>query len=244
MCILTLAWAVHPRWHLVLAGNRDERHARPAAALGRWTDRPSVIAGRDLQSGGTWLGVSDPGRMVVVTNQRGHGAPHPDRASRGALVADMLAGDGLYADPTESMLNDFNIFTLIAVDGARARLLTNSPGPAIADLSPGIVGLSNGPFADPWPKTRQLNGMMADWIAADRDDPMSLLAALRTDHVPDGTPPDAEQSPIFIRDSAYGTRCSTIVAIDHRGAGMIAERRYDADGAVIGEDRMNFAWPL
>lgn len=244
MCIVTMAWAAHPRWHLVLAGNRDEHHVRPSAALAQWDDRPGIIAGRDLQSGGTWAGVSDAGRMAVVTNQRGYGMAHPDRASRGALVTDMLTGEGVYAAPTMAALDDFNPFTLIAVDRHHARLLTNRPHPDTIDLPPGIIGLSNGPLADLWPKTRQLNAMLADWLVTGDDDPESLFAALRTDSPPDDIPPDAEPSPIFIRDAIYGTRCSTIITIDRTGQGMIAERRYDADGQRTGETRIEFAWPL
>src|SRR4249919_1335275 len=97
MCVLAFAWHAHPRWPLVVAGNRDELHARPTIPLARW-DRPShLLAGRDLQSGGTWLGVSEQGRFAVVTNLRGYGVPQPDCASRGALVADALS-EGRYAD--------------------------------------------------------------------------------------------------------------------------------------------------
>src|ERR1700754_2725628 len=98
MCILAFAWQAHPRWHLVLAGNRDERHDRPAAPLARWEAPADLIAGRDLKSGGTWLGVSEKGRLAVVTNLRGHGGPDPAKVSRGALVADLLAGEGAYGD--------------------------------------------------------------------------------------------------------------------------------------------------
>src|SRR5438093_10047665 len=120
MCILALAWQAHPRWHLVVAGNRDELHARPSAPLARWDQPEHVIAGRDLKSGGTWLGVSEQGRMAVVTNLRGYGNPEPDRASRGALVTDVLSGDGRYADPSGAKLSDFNPFNLILVDRAQA----------------------------------------------------------------------------------------------------------------------------
>lgn len=77
MCVLALAWKAHPQWRLVVAGNRDERHDRPAAGLRRWDEAAGVLAGQDLQSGGTWLGVSDQARFAVVTNLRGYGAPNP-----------------------------------------------------------------------------------------------------------------------------------------------------------------------
>ncbi|HVR91240.1 MAG TPA: NRDE family protein [Novosphingobium sp.] len=91
MCVTALAWRAHPRWSLVAIGNRDEYHQRLAAPLAQWDDGSGIIAGRDLQSGGTWLGVT-PTRFVLVTNLRGYGLPDPDRASRGGLVIDLLAG--------------------------------------------------------------------------------------------------------------------------------------------------------
>ena len=104
MCVLAFAWRAHPRWQLVVAGNRDELHTRPTAPLARWTDPDHLLAGRDLLSGGTWLGVSGQGRFAVVTNLRGHGAPRADAESRGRLLRDYLAGDGeraAAAVPTE-----------------------------------------------------------------------------------------------------------------------------------------------
>src|SRR5690606_22104535 len=99
MCIMAMAWHAHPRWRLLLVGNRDELHARPAAPLARWDEPDHLIAGRDLQSGGTWLGVSEQGRCAIVTNRRGYGLPDPAKASRGALVTDLLRGEGAYAAP-------------------------------------------------------------------------------------------------------------------------------------------------
>src|SRR3546814_9394951 len=92
MCVVALAWQVHPDWPLILIGNRDEFHDRPSAPLGPWDDGSGIVAGRDLQAGGTWMGLHAPsGRVVVVTNVRGE-MPDPARASRGALVVDLLRG--------------------------------------------------------------------------------------------------------------------------------------------------------
>ena len=90
MCLIAFAWDVHPRWRLLLAGNRDEFHARPSAALARWDDAP-IVGGRDLEAGGTWLGVTDGGRCCVVTNVRDPRDPQFG-ASRGLLATDYLRG--------------------------------------------------------------------------------------------------------------------------------------------------------
>src|SRR5690606_2500114 len=82
MCVVAFAWDAHPRWRLVLAGNRDEFHARPTAALARWEDAPGIVAGRDLEAGGTWLGVDDAGRCALVTNVRDLRAPQDGLSDR------------------------------------------------------------------------------------------------------------------------------------------------------------------
>ena len=165
MCVLAFAWHAHPRWPLVVAGNRDELHARPTNPLARW-DRPThLLAGRDLQSGGTWLGVSEQGRFAVVTNLRGYGVPQPDRASRGALVTDVLS-EGGYADLRDAELRDFNPFNLIVADREQACFLSNRPKIVRSLLAPGIYGLSNGALDEPWPKTMQLKEMLLEWIVS------------------------------------------------------------------------------
>src|SRR5215472_8209722 len=92
MCLLVFAWK-HPAHPLIFAGNRDERHARPSAAAGFWPDAPEVLGGRDLEAGGTWLGVTAAGRFAVVTNYR-EGLDPPKRPrSRGELPAEFLKGE-------------------------------------------------------------------------------------------------------------------------------------------------------
>src|SRR5690348_2100655 len=110
MCVVALAWNTHARWRLLLIGNRDEAYARPSAPLAHWADAPEILAGRDLEAGGTWMGVRESGRVAVVTNVRDPRAAH-DRASRGLLVSDFLRG----GDPASQHA------TALAVDAARYR---------------------------------------------------------------------------------------------------------------------------
>lgn len=252
MCVLALAWRSHPRWRLVMAGNRDELHARPSAPLARWERPDHLLAGKDLQSGGSWLGVSEQGRFAVVTNLRGHGAPEPGRASRGALVTDMLSGEGRYADPGAAQLSDFNPFNLIVADRDEARFLSNRPEIIRSALAPGLYGLSNGALDEPWPKTMRLKEILLGWVVADAFRPEELLDGLREETLPDvglsptgpsDIPQEPALSPIFIRNPVYGTRCSTVVAIDDQGRGLIVERRYGPAGEATGETALSFSWP-
>ncbi|AQR63188.1 hypothetical protein BZG35_17190 [Brevundimonas sp. LM2] len=238
MCVLTFAWAIHPDWLLVAAGNRDELHARPSAPLARWTDGSGVIGGRDLQSGGMWLGVSEThARFAVVTNITGQGPPDPTRLSRGELVHGALVHRTPFAAHDADRYNPFN---LVVVAGDDARERTNRPAPLERRLAPGWHALSNGLLDAPWDRKERLTTAAQTWLAQAPTNPEGLFA--RLDDREDGRTPDA--SPIFLRNDLYGTRCSTVVAIDRSGAGRIWERRFDAAGAVTGETEIAFPWRI
>ena len=248
MCVAALAWNAHRDWQLVAIGNRDEYHERPAAPLALWQN--GVIAGRDLQSGGTWLGVTGE-RFALVTNRRGFGLPDPTKASRGALVTDLLRGSGQYGDSATAPLDAFNPFNLILADSNSATFLSNRPEEIRTALTHGIYGLSNGALDEPWPKTLQLKAALTDWLVSESAGIEPLFAALRNEQIePIGVAPDepsditdeAAQTPVFIRRPIYGTRCSTVVLVNTAGDGRIVERRFDPDGVTTGETTMSFFW--
>lgn len=241
MCVGVVAWRAHPRWTLLVAANRDEFHARPTAALARWPGDEAIIAGRDLTAGGTWLGVSEAGRFAFVTNYRPEGEMPPPRESRGALVTDWLTGR---PTPPPETLNPFNF---IMVDSRRsASFLTNMPQTERHDLRPGVHGLSNGPFHEPWPKTSRLDSALRGLLGSVDGDPESLFDALRDETPPVGEPlsgPGPAFPAIFVRSPTYGTRSSTVLAVAADGAGWIEEQRFDADGRQQGQTRLSFRWP-
>ena len=252
MCVAAVAWHAHPDWQLIAIGNRDEFHDRPAAPLARWDETPEIIAGRDLKSQGTWLGVSEQGRFVLVTNRRGFGDPDPALASRGKLVTDMLAGAGKYAEPGVDRLRYFNPFNLIAVAAGKAHFLSNRPEPVHSALLHGIYGVSNGALDEPWPKTLSLKAALLDWLNEPGDEPEPLFAALANETCSDvGLHPDqpsdisaeALETAPFIRNPVYGTRCSTVVMVNREGAGRILERRFNAAGEITGGTDLRFRWP-
>lgn len=242
MCIAAIAWDAHPDWLLVAAGNRDEFHARPSAPLENWGDGSGIIAGRDLEAGGTWLGVSGQGRFALITNVRVDGHPQPGRPSRGGLVTQVLAGEepkGLAA---------YNPFNLLLAGPAGASVLSNHPSASRHPLASGLHGVSNGAFDAPWPKTRQLCSDLGTWLEQGDSGMEPLFDALRRE-TPDSATARAEDgpepvyAPVFIRNPVYGTRCSTVIAIRRDGAGAICERRFDTDGSQTGESLLAFRWP-
>ena len=229
MCVVALAHQAHPDWPVILIGNRDEFHARPAAPLAEWDDGSGIVAGRDMQAGGTWLGVHRPsGRVVVVTNVRG-AMPDPAKESRGALVSDLLRGEGRFADPAAEDLPRFNAFNLFAVEGGAARLLTNRPVPLVMPLDPGIHALANEPVDAPCARAERLRLALEATVAAGSD-PEGLLDTLM-----------AEDDPaLFLRGDVYGTRASTLVAVSASGDVRMIERRYEKGGRPIGTTALTF----
>jgi uncharacterized protein with NRDE domain len=168
------------------------------------------------------------------------------------LVTAALRDEGPYAGPGRAQSWDFNPFNLIVVEREQAHFFSNRPKNIHAVLAPGIHGLSNGALDEPWPKTMRLKERLLEWVVGAAIRPEVLLDALSEESLPDlgiqlAAPSDVAEepplSPIFIRNPVYGTRCSTIVAVDQLGRGTIIERRYDAAGSRAGETALSFSWP-
>lgn len=242
MCVAAIAWDAHPDFRLIAIGNRDEFHARPSAPLARWDDGSGIIAGQDLQAGGTWLGVSSGGRFALLTNFRDPENFKADRPSRGQMVQQMLAGR------QPQRLEDMNPFNLFYADTHEAWLLSNAGGLHRDPVAPGIHGLSNGLLQREWPKTRQLCAGLRHWVERGHVDPAALFEELRretplpTEPMPHDGPQPA-YAPVFIRNAEYGTRCSTVVLVGRNGTGRIIERSFDPEGIPTGEQDLGFSWP-
>ncbi|WP_311240063.1 MULTISPECIES: NRDE family protein [unclassified Xanthomonas] len=250
MCLVALAWKTHPRLRLLLAGNRDEFHERPTAPLARWAaPADNVLAGRDLRSGGSWVGLGSDGRVAVVTNVRDPMATMSGR-SRGHLIADYLSGSSdatAYAQELAADGHAFPPFNLLLCDAERCEHLSNHP-PLARTLAPGIHGMSNGPLDAPWPKTVALTAVLHDWCATGSEDLQPLWTALGNaviasddalPHTGVDLPTERLLSAAFIAGQSYGTRASTIVAVDHAGSGFIHERRFGPGGTFQGETRLD-----
>ncbi|WP_323017420.1 NRDE family protein [Castellaniella sp.] len=244
MCIAYLSLG-HPQWPVLIAANRDEFHARPTRAAGPWPARPDVIAGQDLNAGGAWLGWAAGGRFALLTNYREPGLPTPPHApSRGVLVRDYLLGSASAADYSQAIARraeDWAGFNLITGDAHQAWYLGNrDPAGSPRALPPGRYVLSNHLLDTPWPKSRRLREALdalpaARW-AQSPDEVFALLhdtTQARAQDLPDtGLAAAREQllSSPFIISPDYGTRCSTLIAIQADGATLFSEQSYDAAG--------------
>lgn len=251
MCVIAFAWNVHPRWRLLLVGNRDELHARPSAPLQRWADAPDCLAGRDLEAGGTWMGVQATGRACVVTNVRDPRAAQ-DRASRGWLVTGFLQGTdpaARHAATLEADAMRYRPFNLLLFDAAAASFVSNDPGVRARAIADGVHGLSNGDLDAPWPKMRVVTQALRGWLAKGDDDFAPLFEAF-TDATPapDAALPDTgvgielerRLSPVFVRGGRYGTRATTLIALSREGGGIIEEHRFGPDGVAQGQTTLRF----
>jgi uncharacterized protein with NRDE domain len=253
MCLLVVAWLSDPRYRLVIAGNRDEFHDRPAAALGWWNDASGILAGRDLRAGGTWLGLSRSGRIGCLTNYRDAvSAPPVGAPSRGALVTDYLSSGADPATHIGQLRDDaarYAGFNLLLGDRRALHYYSNVEGDESRALAPGIYGLSNHRLDEPWPKLVRTRERVASVLAGGELTADALFEVLVDDkqdrrgaRTDSELPVDLENALTapFVRHPLYGTRSSTVVLIAHDGRSAVHERRWDAAGTQTGATRIEF----
>jgi len=249
MCLVVFAWQAHPRYRLILAGNRDESHRRPTQDAHWWPDNESILAGRDLQAGGTWLAMNRSGRLATVTNFREGQRSKAKVESRGKLVTEFVAGSQSLEEFESSIaMEDYAGFSLLVSDGQSMSYLSNRDD-LEADLEPGIYGLSNASLDTPWSKVVRAKAGLESLIkndAVNQTELMRLLADRTPAAVDDITAEDlpfeiarALSAP-FIAAPEYGTRSSTTVLWGKNGAVEFSERRFDASGKATGDSRFRF----
>lgn len=250
MCLILFGWQAHAEFPLVVAANRDEFFARPAQPAHWWDDAPGLLAGRDLEAGGTWMGVSRSGRFAALTNYRDPSQRLTGAPSRGALVRHCLeSDDDTHATLTRIAANSsvYAGFNLLAFDGDSLAIHESTTG-KVRPLAPGVYGLSNHLLDTPWPKVRRARESFAAALDALPDD--GRLLELLTDdqgapdeHLPQtGVSIEWERwlSPAFIRAPGYGTRCSSVLTIAHDGGVRYREWTWDERGELAGEVRHEF----
>lgn len=253
MCLILFAIDAHPRYRLVVAANRDEYHGRPTRPAGFWDDKPHVLAGRDEQAGGTWMGINRYGDFAAVTNFRSGSAPRGDLRSRGDLCVTFLdANSGARAAATDvaGELEHYNGFSLLLADPAQMQFVSNRGSGALAAVPAGVHGLSNDTLNEPWPKVRKGRARLNALLGADVLDPESLLELLADDspappeELPDtgvGQPLEQRLSSLFIPGEHYGTRSSTVVLVDEDDHVDFIERSFDNRGRITGQVHERFA---
>ncbi len=238
MCLIILSYKVHDRYPLIIAANRDEFYERPSAPVSLWQDAVGVIAGRDLQRNGTWLGVKKTGSIAMLTNYRERPPFGRNAPSRGWLVRDFLIGNEepeSYIDKISKEKDKYNGFSLILGDMKRLFYFSNRSD--MCELAPGLYGLSNKVLDSPWPKTERAKKAMGYLLArTDSPQPEEIFEILKDQSKPDdselpetgvGLEWERILSPIFITSRVYGTRSSSAIMIDRKNHVTFIERVFD-----------------
>ncbi len=242
MCLILFAIEQHPDFPFVVIANRDEFYARPTRSAHWWQDNPSIFAGRDLQAGGTWMGVDRRGRFAAVTNVREPGMRMDADKSRGELPSGFLDG----SQSSEAYLQQIMVnrekyagFNLLLADSSGYRFASNrsdSPG----KIGPGVYGVSNGYFDEPWPKLSSgklalqkslLRGPTIDELMAillDRDQAADDLLPKT------GVSAEFERllSSRFIHSTEYGTRASSVLLFSNDDRIHFSEQNFDHNGEI------------
>lgn len=241
MCTLLLAWQVDPARPLIVAANRDEFRARPTAPARFWPEAPQLLAGRDLQAGGTWLGVTRQGRFAALTNVREPGVlPAPGAPSRGRLVVDFLCGrlaPAVYLAGLDA--EAYAGFNLVVGEGEALWYLSNRAGEP-RPVPPGVHDVSNAGLDTPWPKVQRGRARLGELVGTGTASPEALLDLLADERVaPDAELPDTGVglemerllSPLFLAGPVYGTCSSTALVFHADGRATFCERTAVSGGS-------------
>jgi uncharacterized protein with NRDE domain len=250
MCLILVAWRVHPDYPLVVAANRDEYFARPTRPAGFWPEMPEILAGRDLEAGGTWMGIGRGGRFAALTNFRDPSRHETAKVSRGGAVVDFLADrrpPGPWLDALAGRACDYNGFNLLAGNGDELWWFSNVTGES-RPLAPGVYGISNHLLDTPWPKLVAAKSALSASLAELPDDGR-LFRLLRDDTVhPDEALPrtgvslawERLLSSAFVSGPGYGTRSSTVLLAAADGVVLFDEQTWLPAGQPGGRVRLRF----
>jgi uncharacterized protein with NRDE domain len=236
MCLILIALESHPQYPLIIAANRDEYFNRPTKPAHFWDKDQSMLAGKDLEAGGTWLGITTSGRFAAVTNYRDPEHMKDRALSRGLLTADFLQSihdPQDYIRGVSSRDDQYNGYNLLLSSDLKQIYHYSNITSQLTALSNGIHGLSNHLLNTPWPKVAKARAMLEQRIARHKIDVEGLFNILcdstvapdpELPHTGVGLELERVLSPICIRADGYGTRCSTVILVDRHNRMTFEER--------------------
>lgn len=237
MCILSFSYKTHPDYPLIIAANRDEFYIRPTEPAHIWEDAPHILAGRDAERGGTWLGVSSKGRMVAITNYRDPQLADSGFYSRGQIATDFLQTEvmgAFFAKDLQEKRDLYGPFNVLLYDGDKC-IHYNNMTDEITEVPPGIHCMSNATLNTPWPKVELLKEALQKTLEKPdfSDEELFSILSDRTRAADEllpstGVPLELEQklSSVFIEFEGYGTRSSTVIRLNEKSWDF-TERTYE-----------------
>jgi uncharacterized protein with NRDE domain len=243
MCLILFGYKVSEKYPLILAANRDEFHQRPTKSMHFWQESPYILAGKDLEQGGTWMGINkDTGRFAALTNYRDPAALNATAPSRGGIIVDFLttnADINTHSIDFQKTAHAYNGFNLLFGTKEELYWFCNVKN-SMEKVPPGVHGLSNRFLDTPWPKVE--SGKKALQKVIDKNINRDALFSILTDqYTPDDTAlPDTGiglewerlLSPLFIQSPTYGTRSSTVLLMDQKGNIEVTERSYTPENKL------------
>ena len=234
MCLIAFSYKHHPDYDLILAANRDE-----------------LLAGKDMEAGGTWLGITKTGQFSALTNYRDPESHKQDAPSRGHLPLEYLTDDihpKEYLQKVRIKASQYNGFNLLAGKPRSLYYISNKTL-NIEKIQPGMHGISNHLLDTPWPKVEKARSRL-ERITIEPDFSTDAIFEMLRDQtkapsplLPDtgvGMEKEKELSSIFIDMEQYGTRSSTVLLIDRDEHVTFEERYYNSGDNEIGERTFSF----
>lgn len=244
MCLILFAYKVHPNYPLILAANRDEFYDRPATPAHFWHSNANLLAGKDLQAGGTWMGMTRGGKFAALTNYREPKSLKPAAPSRGGIVLDFLLSSETTQNYLKKLANSqipYNKFNLL-IGSVSSLFYYSNVTQQVEQVTPGIHGLCNHLLDTPWPKVLKGKSGLRDLIKEYQEPKPEKLLALLSDTAPapitelpdTGVDPEIESmlSSIFIKTSTYGSRASTILWVDNKNKVNFMEITFNSQNAT------------
>ena len=233
MCLILFAVNPNPEYRLIVAANRDEFYSRKASPAELWRDKPGILAGRDQEKGGTWLGIREDGRFAAVTNFKEEITQTLPKRSRGELPTNFLLGNEdpvTYSEAVSKKAEKYRGFNLLTANNKSVAYYSNRLDKPVV-LKSGYYGLSNQALNCNWPKVAEGRKLLRDNVQINEKKlPAKLFEILM--HKGDGR----EFSDSFITGKEYGTRAATVVIIKNSGGILFEERTFGPGGAPLAND--------
>ena len=222
---------------LILAANRDEYYERPTKNM-HWWEAEGVLAGKDLQAGGTWLGVSDDGRFAAITNYKELTNGGGDLKSRGELVSNYITSKEVSSKEYLDSIKGINYagFNLLLGDKEGIHYISNR-SEEIDKLEPGIHAVGNLLLNSQTKKSVKVKNQFKELLQTNPDED-GLLEFMKDESgdlsdldIAGFKETEHEEIPYrFIKSNVYGTRCTTLLTIDPNGKYRITEQNYSKRG--------------